>query len=121
MVFEGNPCKRPNPLNKKTSTNASLENAEITKYAANAFLAMKITFINEVANLCEIVGGDVQDVARAVGLDNRIGAKFLHPGPGFGGSCFPKDEGLCGSRAEAWRPAPPCRDDDEVNEDELAP
>ena len=69
----------------------SLENAEITKYAANAFLAAKITFINEIADLCEITGGDVQDIARAIGLDNRIGSKFLHPGPGYGGSCFPKD------------------------------
>src|SRR5690606_41022622 len=61
------------------------------KYAANAFLAMKITFINEVADLCEAVGADVQQVARGIGLDNRIGAKFLHAGPGYGGSCFPKD------------------------------
>ncbi|MBL4647234.1 MAG: UDP-glucose/GDP-mannose dehydrogenase family protein [Rhizobiales bacterium] len=66
-------------------------NAELIKYAANAFLAMKITFINEVADLCEKTGGDVQQVARAIGLDNRIGGKFLHAGPGFGGSCFPKD------------------------------
>ncbi|MCB2079729.1 MAG: UDP-glucose/GDP-mannose dehydrogenase family protein, partial [Novosphingobium sp.] len=61
------------------------------KYAANAFLATKITFINEIADLCEKVGGDVQDVARGIGLDNRIGSKFLHAGPGYGGSCFPKD------------------------------
>ena len=61
------------------------------KYAANAFLAMKITFINEVANLCEKVGANVQEVARALGRDGRIGPKFLHPGPGYGGSCFPKD------------------------------
>jgi len=65
--------------------------AELTKYAANAFLATKVTFINEVANLCERVGADVHDVARGIGLDGRIGGKFLHPGPGFGGSCFPKD------------------------------
>src|SRR6202035_976614 len=64
---------------------------EMIKYAANSFLAMKITFINECANLCEAVGADVQDVARGIGLDNRIGAKFLNAGPGFGGSCFPKD------------------------------
>jgi UDPglucose 6-dehydrogenase len=69
----------------------SLESAEITKYAANAFLATKITFINEIADLCERAGGDVQDVARSMGLDRRIGGKFLHAGPGFGGSCFPKD------------------------------
>ncbi|HZE68205.1 MAG TPA: UDP-glucose/GDP-mannose dehydrogenase family protein [Pyrinomonadaceae bacterium] len=69
----------------------SLEAAELTKYAANAFLATKISFINEVANLCDKIGCDVHDVARAMGMDRRIGGKFLHPGPGFGGSCFPKD------------------------------
>jgi UDPglucose 6-dehydrogenase len=65
--------------------------AELTKYAANAFLATKITFINEIADLCEAVGADVKDVSRGIGLDNRIGRKFLHAGPGYGGSCFPKD------------------------------
>jgi UDPglucose 6-dehydrogenase len=69
----------------------SLETAELIKYAANSFLATKIAFINEVADLCEKVGADVQDVARGIGLDGRIGRKFLHAGPGFGGSCFPKD------------------------------
>ncbi len=69
----------------------TLETAELIKYAANAFLATKITFINEMADLCEAVGADVQDVARGIGLDGRIGRKFLHAGPGFGGSCFPKD------------------------------
>jgi UDPglucose 6-dehydrogenase len=69
----------------------SIETAEVTKYAGNAFLATKITFINEIADLCERVGADVHDVARGIGLDGRIGRKFLHPGPGFGGSCFPKD------------------------------
>jgi UDPglucose 6-dehydrogenase len=69
----------------------TLETAEMIKYASNAFLATKVTFINEIANLCEVAGADVHPVAKAMGLDGRIGKKFLHPGPGFGGSCFPKD------------------------------
>lgn len=69
----------------------NLETAELTKYASNAFLAMKISFINQVSDLCEKVGANVHDVARGIGLDGRIGSKFLHPGPGYGGSCFPKD------------------------------
>ncbi|QQG36892.1 MAG: UDP-glucose/GDP-mannose dehydrogenase family protein [Micavibrio aeruginosavorus] len=82
---------RPLFLNETPIVFTSRETAEIIKYAANAFLATKITFINEIANLCEKAGADVQDVAKAIGLDGRIGKKFLHPGPGYGGSCFPKD------------------------------
>jgi UDPglucose 6-dehydrogenase len=80
----------------------SLEAAELTKYAANAFLATKISFINEIANLCESIGCDVHDVARAIGMDRRIGSKFLHPGPGFGGSCFPKDTRALASLARQF-------------------
>ena len=82
---------RPLYLNQAPLMYTTRRTAELIKYAANAFLATKITFINEIADLCEKVGGDVQQVARGIGLDNRIGGKFLHPGPGFGGSCFPKD------------------------------
>ncbi|MCB1496773.1 MAG: UDP-glucose/GDP-mannose dehydrogenase family protein [Bauldia sp.] len=82
---------RPLYLNQAPLLFTDRRTAELVKYAANAFLATKITFINEIADLCERVGADVQDVARGIGLDNRIGPKFLHPGPGFGGSCFPKD------------------------------
>jgi UDPglucose 6-dehydrogenase len=82
---------RPLYLNETPILFTSRESAELIKYAANAFLATKITFINEMADLCEKLGGDVQDVARGIGLDGRIGSKFLHAGPGFGGSCFPKD------------------------------
>ena len=82
---------RPLYLNASPLLFVSRRTAELIKYAANAFLATKITFINEVADLCEEVGADVQEVARGMGLDNRIGSKFLHAGPGFGGSCFPKD------------------------------
>ena len=78
-------------LNETPFVETNLETAEMIKYAANAFLAMKITFINEVANLCEKVGAEVQDVAKAMGKDGRISPKYLHPGPGYGGSCFPKD------------------------------
>ena len=82
---------RPLYLNEAPILFTDRRTAELIKYAANAFLATKITFINEIADLCEKVGADVQDVARGIGLDNRIGAKFLHAGPGYGGSCFPKD------------------------------
>src|ERR671912_920071 len=82
---------RPLYLNHSPLLFTSRRTAELTKYAANAFLATKITFINEIADLCEKVGANVQDVARGIGLDNRIGSKFLHAGPGYGGSCFPKD------------------------------
>jgi UDPglucose 6-dehydrogenase len=82
---------RPLYLNAAPILYVGRRTAELIKYASNAFLATKITFINEMADLCERVGADVQEVARGMGLDNRIGAKFLHAGPGFGGSCFPKD------------------------------
>ncbi|SCW54400.1 UDP-glucose dehydrogenase [Sphingobium faniae] len=82
---------RPLYLNQAPLLFTGRRTAELIKYAANAFLATKITFINEMADLCEAVGAEVQDVARGIGLDNRIGSKFLHAGPGYGGSCFPKD------------------------------
>ena len=82
---------RPLSLNQAPIIYTTRRAAELIKYAANAFLATKITFINEIADLCEKVDADIQEVARGIGLDNRIGAKFLHAGPGFGGSCFPKD------------------------------
>ena len=82
---------RPLYLNETPILFTSRESSELIKYAANAFLATKITFINEMADICEKVGGNVQDVARGIGLDGRIGNKFLHAGPGYGGSCFPKD------------------------------
>jgi UDPglucose 6-dehydrogenase len=82
---------RPLNLNETPVLYTSRRSSELIKYAANAFLAMKITFINEIADLCEAVSADVQQVARGIGLDKRIGSKFLHAGPGYGGSCFPKD------------------------------
>ena len=82
---------RPLSLNASPVQFMTRRTAELTKYAANAFLAMKVTFINEMADLCEKLDADVQDVARGIGMDRRIGPKFLHAGPGYGGSCFPKD------------------------------
>jgi UDPglucose 6-dehydrogenase len=86
-----NDVYRPLDLNQGSIVFTSRRTSELIKYAANAYLAMKVAFINEISDLCEKVGGDVQDVARGIGLDNRIGQKFLNAGPGFGGSCFPKD------------------------------
>jgi UDPglucose 6-dehydrogenase len=82
---------RPLNLNQPPLYFVDRRTAELIKYAANAFLATKITFINEMADLCEKTGANIQDLARGIGMDNRIGPKFLHPGPGYGGSCFPKD------------------------------
>ncbi|MXN64600.1 nucleotide sugar dehydrogenase [Stappia sp. GBMRC 2046] len=93
---------RPLFLRETPIVTTTLENAELIKYASNAFLAMKITFINEMADLCEKVGGDVQKVASAIGLDNRIGSKFLHAGPGYGGSCFPKDTSALAATARKY-------------------
>ena len=92
---------RPLFINETPMLFTGRRTAELIKYAANAFLATKITFINEMADLCEKVGADVQDVARGMGLDRRIGSKFLHAGPGFGGSCFPKDTGALAAIAAA--------------------
>ena len=86
---------RPLNLREAPVLFTDIESAELIKYASNAFLALKISFINEMSDLCEKVGGNVQMVAKGMGLDNRIGSKFLHPGPGFGGSCFPKDTRHC--------------------------
>ena len=96
---------RPLSLRETPILFTSRETAELTKYAANGFLAMKISFINEIADLCEAVGADVQDVAKGIGMDGRIGPKFLNPGPGYGGSCFPKDTlALLRTSEEAGRP-----------------
>ncbi|MBI1182590.1 MAG: nucleotide sugar dehydrogenase [Alphaproteobacteria bacterium] len=94
---------RPLSLRETPMLVTSIETAELIKYAANAFLATKITFINEMADLCEQAGADVQDLARGIGLDQRIGPKFLHPGPGYGGSCFPKDTRALLATADQYR------------------
>ena len=108
---------RPLYLNETPMLFVGRRTSELTKYAANAFLAMKITFINEMADLCEAVGADVQQVARGIGLDNRIGSKFLHPGPGYGGSCFPKDTlALARTASEAGSPLKLVETTIEVNE-----
>jgi len=93
---------RPLYLLETPIVSTTIENAEIIKYASNGFLATKIAYINQIADLCEVVGGDVQDVAKAMGLDKRIGSKFLHAGPGFGGSCFPKDVKAFSSTAKKF-------------------
>ncbi|WP_417460073.1 UDP-glucose dehydrogenase family protein [Kordiimonas sp.] len=109
---------RPLFLNETPVVFTNRETAEVIKYAANAFLATKISFINEMADLCELVGADVQQVARGIGLDNRIGSKFLHAGPGFGGSCFPKDTRALVSTADQYGlPLRIVRSVVEVNED----
>jgi UDPglucose 6-dehydrogenase len=96
---------RPLNLNETPLLFTGRRTSELIKYAANAFLAMKITFINEIADLCEVLDADVQQVARGIGLDNRIGSKFLHAGPGYGGSCFPKDTvALVRTAADAGSP-----------------
>jgi len=96
---------RPLTLNETPILFTGRRTSELIKYAANAFLAMKITFINEIADLCEAIGGDVNQISRGIGLDNRIGPKFLQPGPGYGGFCFPKDTlALASTAIDAGRP-----------------
>ncbi len=96
---------RPLTLNESPVIFTGRRTAELIKYAANAFLAMKITFINEIADLCEAIGGDVEQISKGIGLDERIGAKFLQPGPGYGGFCFPKDtKALASTAFDAGRP-----------------
>ncbi len=93
---------RPLYINETPIIHTTVETAEMIKYASNAFLALKISYINEIANLCEAVGADVHVVAKAMGIDGRISPKFLHPGPGFGGSCFPKDTQALVTQATKW-------------------
>src|SRR5205085_5112487 len=94
---------RPLFINETPILFTGRRGAELIKYASNAFLATKVTFINEMADLCEKSGIDVQEVARGMGLDRRIGTKFLHAGPGFGGSCFPKDTAALAAIAQRYR------------------
>ncbi|ODT62862.1 MAG: UDP-glucose 6-dehydrogenase, partial [Phenylobacterium sp. SCN 69-14] len=109
---------RPLFLNETPILFTGRRTSELIKYAANAFLAMKITFINEMADLCEAVGADVQQVARGIGLDKRIGGKFLHAGPGYGGSCFPKDTlALVRTASDAGSPVRLIETTVEVNDD----
>ena len=92
---------RPLYINETPMLHTTIETSEMIKYASNAFLALKISYINEIANLCESVNADVHIVARAMGIDGRISPKFLHAGPGFGGSCFPKDTKALASLAQS--------------------
>ena len=94
---------RPLYINETPILHTNVQTAEMIKYASNAFLALKISYINEIANLCEEVGADVHQVSKGMGMDGRISPKFLHPGPGYGGSCFPKDTKAIISTADKFK------------------